>query len=152
MPKYYIMDFPDWVNVVPVTSTGEVVLVEQYRHGAGERFLEIPGGSTHPGCEDPLEAGRRELREETGFEAMEWVNCGHHFPNPALQSNRMHTYLALGCKEVGAPNLDPFEDLNVVKVPLKELVRKWERGDLKHSLIAASFALSLPHLRERGML
>lgn len=152
MPKYYVLDFPDWVNVVPVTPNGDILLVEQYRHAAGETFVELPGGSTHKRGEDPRVAGARELREETGYEAREWINCGFHFPNPALQSNKMHTFIALDCVRVGEPELDPFEDLRLVKMPLREAFEKWQRGEFLHSIIAASFGYSWRILRERGLL
>ncbi len=152
MPKYYVMDFADWVNVVPVTADGRIILVEQYRHGAGQSFLEIPGGSLHSNSEDPRLAGARELREETGYVSDEWIDCGAHFPNPALQSNRMHTYVALDCRFEGPPELDPFEDLSVQIMPLKEAVERFERGEFLHSIIAASFARSFKILREKGLL
>jgi 8-oxo-dGTP pyrophosphatase MutT (NUDIX family) len=152
MPKYYVLDFADWVNVIPVTADGQIILVEQYRHGANQNFLEVPGGSLHSLNEDPREAGARELREETGFESSEWIDCGPHFPNPALQSNRMHTYLALNCRLAGEPQLDPFEDLQVRLMPLREAVDRLERGEFLHSIIAASFLRTLPYLRERKLI
>lgn len=153
MPGYYVMEFVDWVNVLPVTEDGQIALVEQYRHGAEDVFLEIPGGSTDPSPtpEDPRHAGERELREETGFEAKEWIYCGHHYPNPALQNNRMHTFLALGCRKVAEPELDPFEDLRTKLFAPEELIRMWQSGEIKHSLIAASLGIALPHLRARGI-
>ena len=151
MPKYYVMQFPDWVNIVPVTSEGKVVLVRQYRHGAEREFLEVPGGSTHPGvAEDPLRAAERELIEETGFKSTDWFSCGSHFPNPSLQANRMHTYLALNCKKVAEPNLDPFEDLTVELLSLQDVYDLWLRGEFSHSIISASLALALKPLRDAG--
>lgn len=152
MPRYYVLEFPDWVNVIPVTADGQIVLVEQYRHGADEVFLEIPGGSTHSGGEDPRLAGERELLEETGFTAGEWVSCGFHYPNPALQSNKMHTFLALNCREIAKPNLDPFEDLRTVIKPAQEVYELWKCGEMRHSLIASSFALAIESMKARGIL
>lgn len=151
MPSYYVMEFPDWVNVVAVTEDKQMVMIEQYRHAGGDIFLEIPGGSTHGPQEDPRLAGERELREETGFEAQEWIYLGHHCPNPALQNNKMHTYLALGCRKVGEPQLDPFEDLTVKLMPAVEALQAWRNGRIKHSLISASIALSIKTLEERGL-
>jgi 8-oxo-dGTP pyrophosphatase MutT (NUDIX family) len=150
MPRYYVIEFPDWVNVVPVTADGQMVMVEQYRHGADEVFLEVPGGSTDAADADPRSAGERELLEETGYRASQWIDCGYHFPNPALQNNKMHTFLALGCHKAADPDLDPYEDLRVRLMPVREVYDLWEKGELRHSLIAASFALSLPALRSRG--
>jgi 8-oxo-dGTP pyrophosphatase MutT (NUDIX family) len=152
MPRYYVLEFPDWVNVVAITADNQIVLVEQYRHAAQATFLEVPGGGTHPGCEDPLEAGRRELLEETGYESSTWINCGFHYPNPALQSNRMHTFLALNCKHIQAPQLDPYEDLKTVTMPLQEAIEKWQRGELKHSLISASILMAVSELKKRGLI
>ena len=152
MPRYYVIEFPDWVNIVPVTDDGQMVMIEQYRHGAGESFLEIPGGGTHGGGEDPQIGGRRELRDETGYEAREWVHCGHVYPNPALQNNRLHTYLALGCKKVGEQILDPFEDLKVRLMPISDVAAAFERGEFKHSLVAMSLQLAFRKMREQGML
>lgn len=152
MPNYYVLDFADWVNVVPVTTDGQMILVEQYRHGAGLDFLELPGGSLDSHGEDPRLAGARELREETGFESSELIDCGPHYPNPALQSNRMHTFLALNCRLVGSPQLDPFEDLHVRLMPVREAVSRLEKGEFLHSIIAASFMRALPGLRKAGLI
>lgn len=152
MPSYYVMEFVDWVNVVPVTADGQMVMVEQYRHAADEIFLEIPGGSTNPRGEDPRVAGERELLEETGYSAQEWVYCGYHFPNPALQSNKMHTFLALGCTKTQEPHLDPFEDLVTHLMPVADVIQKWRDGDIKHSIIASSLGLALKPMRERGII
>lgn len=149
MPSYYVMEFPEWVNVVPVTDDGQMILVEQYRHAGEETFLEIPGGSTHDHGEEPRAAGERELLEETGYQAREWIHCGHHFPNPALQNNRMHTFLALGCRIVQEPHLDPFEDLTVEVRSIKEVIQLLHQGAIKHSLIAASLTLTLNELKTR---
>lgn len=143
MPRYYVMEFPDWVNVVPITDDGKMILVEQYRHAAGETCLEIPGGSTSTKVqEEPLLAAKRELKEETGFEAREWIYCGFHYPNPALQNNKMHTYLAIGCRKVSDPHLDPFEDLQVKIMDAKKVFEELESGKITHSLIAASLSLA----------
>lgn len=152
MPSYYVMEFPDWVNVVPITDDKQMVMVEQYRHAGGEVFVEIPGGSTHGHDEDPRLAGERELREETGFEAREWIYCGYTFPNPALQNNKMHTYLALGCRKVGEVQLDPYEDLTVKLMPIREVLTQWRDGKIQHSIIAASLAITVKHLEQRNFL
>jgi ADP-ribose pyrophosphatase len=151
MPKYYVFEFPEWVNVLPITPDGKIVLVRQHRHGAEREFLEVPGGSTHPGAnEDPRLAGERELIEETGYRAKEWISCGSHFPNPSLQGNRMHTFLALGCERVQEPELDPFEDLSVELMTVEEAYKLWLDGGFEHSIISASLALALKPLRARG--
>lgn len=149
MPNYYVLEFADWVNVIPVTTDGQVVAINQYRHGSDLMHLEIPGGSTDPrGSEEPLEAAKRELLEETGYESSRWISCGAHFPNPALQSNRLHTFLALDCRKVREPELDPFEDLSVELFPVAQLRARWENGEFNHSLIYASVGMALKKLAE----
>jgi 8-oxo-dGTP pyrophosphatase MutT (NUDIX family) len=153
MPRYYTFEFPDWVNVVAVTPEKQLVLLRQYRHSAGDSFLEIPGGSTHPKHDAiVLDAGKRELLEETGYQSAEWIECGAHFPNPAMQNNRLHTFLALNCERVAEPSLDPFEDLTVELVPVRRLISMLEDGEFSHSLIAASVVLAVKQLRVRGMI
>jgi len=149
MPHYYVIEFADWVNVLPITGGGEVIAVEQFRHGSDLVHLEIPGGGMDPRKnEEPQAAGARELIEETGYASDNWIYCGYHYPNPALQNNRMHTFIALDCKKVAEQELDPFEDLTVKTFPVSELVEKLDSGVFTHSLIAASVALAVPRLRK----
>lgn len=155
MPNYYVMEFPDWVNVVPVTDDGKIVLVEQYRHADGKVHLEIPGGSTNPPgqngqgdneSEDPKRAAIRELAEETGYVPEDVRLIGVHAPNPAMQNNRMHTYIAFGCKKLQEPDLDPFEDLRTVTLPVNEVIEKVMSGEINHSIVIASLFYALPIL------
>lgn len=159
MPNYYVVEFPDWVQVVALTKNKEMVLVDQYRHAAGISCLEIPGGSMHPvedmttskalptgkpagKVESPLLAAQRELREETGYISNNWSLLAHHYPNPALQSNAIHTFLAVDCEKVGEPTLDPYECLEVKLMPCRDVYTALDRGELKHSLIVSSLALA----------
>jgi 8-oxo-dGTP pyrophosphatase MutT (NUDIX family) len=126
----------DWVNVVALTDADDIVLVRQYRAGPDAITLEIPGGCVDPG-EDFAAAARRELREETGHVARELHRIGAVNPNPALFTNRIETYLALGCERVGAVQPDPGEDLEVVVMPLHEAEQRAARGELDHALALA---------------
>lgn len=146
MPGYYTFEFSDWVNVVPVTSDGNMVLVRQYRHAAESVELEIPGGSLHGNQENPQIAGQRELKEETGFESSNWTYLGYHHPNPALQNNKMHTFLALDCQQTSPPNLDPYEDLTTEVLSVQTVFESLFAGKIQHSIIMASLVLALPHL------
>lgn len=147
MPRYFTFEFPDWVQAVAVTKSGELVMLTQYRHSAENEFIEIPGGSTDPNTtEDPLEAAKRELLEETGYTSSKWQCVGVHYPNPALQTNRIHTYLALDCEKTAEPSLDPYEDLEVMLMSAKDVYEKAHKGEVTHSLILASLFLAQPYL------
>ena len=98
---FYVLEAPAWINVVPVTRDGQVVMIRQYRHGTREITLEIPGGMTDPGDTSPAAAARRELREETGYDCEELVELGALAPNPAIQDNRIYTFLARDAFRLG---------------------------------------------------
>lgn len=128
---------PDWVNVVPVTASGDVVLVRQYRHGARRVTLEIPGGMVDPG-ETPAEAAARELREETGYGGGTLTFLGVVDPNPALFANRCRTYLAEGVAAVGEVANEGSEDTRVVLASPAEVERYVARGEIDHALVIAA--------------
>lgn len=147
MPRYYTFDFPDWVQAVAITKSGEMVMLTQYRHSAEKDFLEVPGGSMDPRTtEEPLAAAQRELLEETGYTSSNWTCVGIQYPNPALQSNRLHTFLALDCEKTAEPSLDPFEDLEVKLMSIKDVYEKVHKGDVTHSLILSSLFLAQYYL------
>lgn len=135
---FYVLECPDWANVVALTPRNEVVLVKQFRAGTRSITLEIPGGSVEAG-ETPLAAVRRELREETGYAARSWRRIGLVHPNPAIQGNRCSTFLARGCRRVGDLIPDEGEDLAVELVPLTRVPDLVRRGRITHSLVIAAF-------------
>ena len=136
---FYVLDCPDWVNVIALTDRNEVVLVRQFRAGTRSVTLEIPGGSVESHDGSALAAARRELREETGHAGRRWKRLGVVHPNPAFQSNRCTTYLARGCRRVGDLIPDAGEDLAVECVPLEQIPGLIRRGRITHSLVIAAF-------------
>lgn len=136
----YRIASPDWVTIVPITKDRQVVLVRQLRFGTGTYTLETPGGIRH-GAEGPEAAARRELLEETGYEAAEIVPLGAVHPNPALQANRCHVFLAKEARRVGPPRPDPEEEIEVVLVPFEEIPRLISDGAITHCLVLAAFYL-----------
>ncbi len=131
---------PPWVNIIPVTADDRVVMVRQYRHGVREVTLEIPGGMVDPE-EDPAVAARRELLEETGYDAKAIRPLGEVWPNPAIQDNLCHFYLAEGAYKAAPPQPDPFEKIEIETVPLADIPGLIAGGQIRHSLVITAFAL-----------
>ena len=141
---YYVLTYPDWVHVVALTLGGGIVMVEQYRHGAGAICLELPGGAVDAGDADLLAAARRELREETGFTAAAWKHVSSLYANPAIQTNRVHTVLATGCTREGEPELEAGEEgLTVRVLPVAEVRAGLRTGLLNQAMQVAGLLLAL---------
>lgn len=135
---FFVIECPDWVNVIALTPEKEVVLVEQYRYGTEEILLEIPGGVIDNG-EHPAMAAKRELLEETGYSAGKWVFLGKSLPNPAMQDNTVHHYLALDCEKTAETNFDEHESLVTKLAPLSETGDLVRSGKISPSQVVAAF-------------
>ncbi|MGD1018904.1 MAG: NUDIX hydrolase [Verrucomicrobiia bacterium] len=136
--EMFILEQPNWVNVIPLTADEQVIMVEQWRHGTRSVHLETPGGLMEDD-ETPEQSARRELLEETGFEPGEVVRLGTVHPNPAIQTNVQHYILATNCRKVAEPNLDHAEDIHVKLVPLAEVPRMIEKGEITHGIVIGGF-------------
>lgn len=144
---FYALQAPDWINVIPMTPEGEVVLVEQYRYGLEAPTLEIPGGMIDEG-ETATEAARRELREETGYVAEELESLGRVSTNPAFLTNFAHIFLATGCRREGRADPDPDERFLVHTLPRDRFIEMVREGTIHHSIVVAAVARLLLHERE----
>jgi len=135
---FVVLQAPDWVNVVPLTDDGQVVLVRQYRHGIRCATLEIPGGMIDP-PESPAEAARRELAEETGYVPARLAALGRVSPNPAMQDNSLHLFVAEGCRLEVPPQPDPFERIEVVLRPVAEIPELIRREEICNAMVVNAF-------------
>ena len=137
--SFFVLESPDWVNIIPLTPEGEVVMIHQFRHGTEEVTLEIPGGMVDASDDDPAESVRRELLEETGYAAEEIIHIGTVQPNPAFLNNKCFTYLALNARRQQPPQLDGSEDIAVELVPLADVMGLIGNGRISHALVVAAF-------------
>ncbi|MCY4583674.1 MAG: NUDIX hydrolase [Chloroflexi bacterium] len=136
---------PDSVAILPLDENGEVVLVRQYRNAAGRELLELPAGVIE-GDEPPVDAARRELREETGLDATELVALGNFFASPGSMTERLHSFLARGLfSNPLAPDDD--ERITLERVPFDEAVRLARAGELNDAKTLASLMLAEPYVR-----
>ncbi len=138
--SFYLLECNDWVNVIPLTEAGEVVIIRQYRFGTQQVELEIPGGVIEEG-ETPEQAAVRELEEETGYTGGEVSYLGSVSPNPAFHTNRCHTIVIQGVTPDGTQSLDPGEDLEVELQTLGDIPGLIADGTIRHSLVMAAFQL-----------
>lgn len=115
-----VVEHPGGVTVIPIDDEGYVYCVRQFRYPMGEHLLEVPAGKLEPG-EDPLECAKRELSEETGIEADEYIDLGKSYPSPGFCKEILYIYLARGL-HFGASHPDENEFLDVEKIHLDELM------------------------------
>jgi ADP-ribose pyrophosphatase len=136
---FFVLQGVDWVNTIAITSRDEIVFVEQFRQATGEPSIEIPGGMVDPIDRQPADAARRELLEETGYDAQAFLHLLTVRPNPAILNNCCHTYLALGATAQRPPKQDEGEDLTVRLIPAGSVPRLIAGGEIHHALVIAAF-------------
>lgn len=135
-PEYYVLEYPTWVNVIAIDREGRFVMVRQYRHGLDDIFTELVAGVAEEG-EEPLEAARRELMEETGYEGGEWELLTVLSANPGSQNNLTYSFIARGVEPAGERHLDATEDVVVVVLSRDELFNLLNSSQMKQALMAA---------------
>lgn len=143
---FVVANPPDWVNVIALTPDHRLVLVRQFRFGIDDFALEIPGGVIDAG-EDPLVAGPRELREETGFSGTAACLLGSVRPNPAILSNRSHVVLVERAVATDATAWDHDEEIEVLTLPVEEVLALARNGGITHSLVLNALFLFEPRWR-----
>ena len=148
---YYVVADPNVACVVALTSDGQCLLVEQYKHGIGRACLEIPGGLFDESDADPLAVAQRELREETGFISECWLKLGVMAISPSRTSVQMHLFAALDCRQVSEQSLDPNEEIIVHQRPLAEALALVRNGTIDAATSVAGLLLAAAELRERGL-
>ncbi|HSV97210.1 MAG TPA: NUDIX hydrolase [Spirochaetota bacterium] len=143
---FYLLNTPDWINVVALTDDNRFIMVRQHRLGTDECTLETPAGLINAG-EEPAAAAFRELQEETGYTAADIVLLKRLSANPAILTNYIYFYLATGCRKTGGQKLDPAEDIDVELYGRDQIPDLIEKGVINHTIIVAAFSLYFSSMR-----
>ena len=147
--RFAVMEAHEWAVVVPLIRypQEQYLMVRQYRHGSSASSLEFPGGVVEAG-EDPKDAAARELGEETGWVSSVILHAGSVYPNPAIQSNKFHIFLALDPQPAVERNLDEQEVVDALLVPADLVRSTMGLGEMSHALMVTALHLSERRLRE----
>lgn len=133
IPDYFVFEYPDWINVVAVTTDDQLVLIRQYRHGLASVHYELCAGVVDPN-EDPLVAAQRELLEETGFGGGHWEQLMTLSANPGTHANLTHAFLATGVERKQAQHLEVTEEITVHLVSPERALAIINNGEMMQSL------------------
>ncbi|MEL4894016.1 NUDIX hydrolase [Crocosphaera sp. Alani8] len=146
---YFVNVRPEIALVLPITPNNEIVFVRQYRHGVQEILLELPAGTFDPEREDSLTAARRELEEETGYIPQELVFMKTIYDNPVKDDNKIHIFLGLNVEKKGTVELDITEEIEVVLVPIEDVVSKIMSGEICVAGTIATIFMGLKYISLR---
>ncbi len=143
--EFQVLNSPDWVAVIALTRSNEVILVNQYRHGVSRLSLELPGGLVKP-MQTPEQSAREELEEETGFLAPNFESLGWMYPLPAIFTNKFHVFFAENAEPKGTFNPDETEELETVMVPATQIRHYIKTGKINCGVMIAALAYGLDRL------
>ena len=135
-PEWYVLEFPEWINVIALTIEGEVIMERHYRPGLKRYDWEIPAGVVEEG-ETLLQAAKRELLEETGFAGGQWQEIMSCCANPTNTSNLSHTFFVTNVERIAMPTQEQSEDISVWTMPQAELLDVVQSGGIVQSMMAA---------------
>lgn len=131
--QFDVLESKDWVNIIPVTSNGNVIMVKQFRCGSSEVTLEFPAGAIKTG-ETPLDVAKRELEEETGSLGHNFIELGKCRPNPAFLTNTCWHFLAEKVEIKKMQNLDEYEEIELAEFSITQIDQMIKEGSINHSL------------------
>lgn len=139
-----VVHHPGATAIVAITEEGKVVMERQFRYALSQSLLEIPAGKLD-GSEDPLHCAQRELAEETGYTAKEWISLGTIATSPGFCNEVLHLYLAKGLTK-GETNWDSDEYIELEYYTLAELMVAIQNESIKDSKSLAALMLAVPHI------
>jgi 8-oxo-dGTP pyrophosphatase MutT (NUDIX family) len=144
---YYVIEAKEWVHVFAINKQSEVLITQQYRHGAGVICHELPCGEVEETDICVVEAAKRELLEETGCTGTHFELVGSSFANPARQTNRIYSFICYDTTVVREPSPDENEVLDFKFIRLDELFKLIENGNFSQSLHLGSVFLALHRMK-----
>jgi len=137
---------PDYVLVLPLTDRKTLLLFRQTKYAVEETSLAPVGGYLEPG-ENALAAAKRELREEIGCEASEWIPLGSYPNNGNHGGGHGHLFLAIHAQKLGEPIIDDLEEMELIELTIEELEQKLLQGEVKVMGWVAMIAMGIIYLR-----
>lgn len=136
IPEFYVLEYPDWINVIARTKDHKFVMIRQYRHGLDETRYEICAGVIDPG-EKPLKAAKRELYEETGYGKGTWREISVISGNPSVTNNLTHCFVATDVECISTQHLEKSEDISVHLLSTEEVLSLLVNDQIKQALMLA---------------
>lgn len=136
IPDWYVLEYPDWINVIAITDDDLFVMERQYRHGLGTVGFEICAGIIEEG-ETPLQAAQRELKEETGYGEGKWELFNISSPNPSSMNNRNYTFLANGVRRISDQVLEDTEEIDVCLLSIDEVKSLLQNSEITEGIMQA---------------
>lgn len=139
---FHQLEQPDYVEIFALTGNDRIIGLWRYKHGPRAVNLGLPAGYLNPG-ELPLEAARRELMEETGYQASEWKELGSFVVDGNRGLGRAHLFLAQGLVQIAEPDPEDLEEIRMELIHLADLRRYLQDGTVSTLGAAATVALAL---------
>lgn len=121
IPDFYKVTIKDCAAIVALTPTNQIIMKKEYRHCYRQDLIEIPAGVLED-KEEPIQAAKRELEEETGYNSHKWTYLGKTVESSAKLTNYMYIYLAEDCEKVSSQKLDYGEDIEVIEVGMYKAI------------------------------
>lgn len=138
IPDYYVLEYPDWVNILAITKDHKFLMVRQYRHGSQTTNYELCGGCVDAEDASPKDAAQRELLEETGYGNGTWHLNLKMSANPSTTNNWTYNFIAEDVELIGEQHLDGGEDISVHLLSLEEVKLLLKNNEIIQSMHACA--------------